>query len=264
MEQAIELLRHNIVEASQRIKNLIPMKHVLNEWEVVFLLGAIAKEANFILAEGSDAFPDATLEILVNGEPIHIKTELEYRASHFNHDPSRCDLLICWRKDIGFIKNLSIFELEPLFPELITEKKVIINHDEMKPELKEIFYSIQSWLSKWGLIPAHIAAEAITNTETFLFFIEKSGINEIHKTKSLCSLQYYNNSGFLQFKWYKNTLEALEKEQVFLQIYNEIIKQLTTLDAKSATDYEYRLNFSKDDYPLLQDVLKKLDVIFEK
>jgi hypothetical protein len=259
MDQAIETLKKSIVEASQRIKNSVPMKQVLNEWEVVFLLGAIAKESNFVLFQGSDKFPDATLEIMVNGQPIQIKTELEYRASHYDHDPSRCDLVICWRKDIGFIKNLSIFELEQLFPNLITEKMGIINHDDMKPELKEVFYSIQDWLSKWGLIPAHIAADANTNTETFLYFIE-----DIKKAKSLCSLQYYNEAGYLQFKWYKNTLKDLGKEKLFLHFYYEIVKQLSTLNAKSETDYEYRLNISKNDYPLLQDILKKLDVVFEK
>jgi hypothetical protein len=258
MDQAIETLKKSIVEASQRIKNSVPMKQVLNEWEVVFLLGAIAKESNFILFQGSDKFPDATLEIMVNGQPIQIKTELEYRASHYDHDLSGCDLVICWRKDIGSIGNIPILDLYPLFPELDKENDNLeISHSDMDPALHRLFMEIEEWLFERKLVPTGTGSKTITNTVTFNIFSNK-------KSRSLCSLQYYNQSGYLQFKWFKDALQELGKEQVFLQSYIEIIKQLSILDAKSETDYEYRLNFSKNDYSLLEDILKKLDVVFEK
>lgn len=258
MKEAIDRLRQGIIAASKQTERPIPLRRVLYEWEVVFLLGAIARDAGFRLLRGSDKYPDALLEIDVDGEPKMIKAELEYRASRFDHNLAGCDLVICWRKDVGSIGSLPIIELHPLFPELDAETDNLeIDHEKANPALREAFFLIQDWLSGWKLVPTGTGSTTETYTVTFKV-ITDSG------QRSLCSLQYDPSGEYLQLKWFKDALRTLGRVAAFTQGFNSILEVLTASRAKSETDKEYRINIVPEDAKRVVSMLGRLDAVFAR
>ena len=257
-KETIRLLEERIKEAAGRIRNKVPLKRVLNEWEVVFLLGAIAKEAGFQLFQGSDNYPDAILEVKTETETVQIRTELEYRASRFNHKPEGCDLIICWREDMGSNGVLPpIIALRKFFPELDAEKDdLLIDHEKMYPELKEPYFLINDWLTDWKLISSGTGSTTVTNTVTFKRFTDNG-------SRSLFSLQYYNDAGFLQFKWFKDTIRAIGKWNLFSQCLVDVRKLVLPLDIIDETEKEYRINIHRRYMPFVSDILKAFNAFFE-
>jgi hypothetical protein len=256
--EAIRILEDRITVAAGRIRNNVPLKRVLNEWEVVFLLGAIAKEAGFYLFQGSDNYPDAILEVKTETETVQVRTELEYRASRFNHKPEGCDLIICWREDMGSTGVLPpIIALSRFFPELDAEKDDLpIDHEKMYPELKEAYFLIKDWLNDWKFIESGTGSKTVTNTVTFKRFTDNG-------SRSLCSLQYYNDAGFLQFKWFKDTIRAIGKSDLFSQCLADVRKLVLPLDIIDETEKEYRINIHRQYMPFVSDILKVFNALFE-
>ena len=69
-----------------------------NEMEVVVLFSQQAQLAGFEIVSVQAGFPDA---IIRRGE-IEYKVEFEYKSSNFwahKHNPTMCDLVICWLDD---------------------------------------------------------------------------------------------------------------------------------------------------------------------
>lgn len=69
-----------------------------NEMEVIVLFTQQAQEAGFEIISVQSAFPDA---IIKHGD-VEYKVEFEYKASNFwahRHNPTMCDLIICWIND---------------------------------------------------------------------------------------------------------------------------------------------------------------------
>ncbi len=256
--EAIKILEDRITMAAGRIRKSVPMKHVLNEREVIFLLGAIAKEAGFSLLQGSDNYPDALIEVKTETETVQLRTELEYRASRFNHKPEGCDLIICWRKDMGSNGGLpKIIELHPLFPELDAEKDNLqVDHEKMYRELKDAYFLIQDWLFGWKLIPCGTGSKTVTNTVTFKLLTDNG-------SRSLCSLQYYNDAGYLQFKWFKDTIRALDKSDLFLGCLDALREKVPTLDVIDETEKEYRINIHRQYMSSVPVILKALNAFFD-
>lgn len=255
---AIHALEERIKAAAPQLLHALPLQRVLNEWEVVFLLGSIAKESGFQLFIGSESFPDAILEVQLENERVQIEVELEYRASRFNHNVKGCDAVICWRNDTGGIGDLPIIELKPLFPILDKEKEDLqINHESMDPNLREMFFTIQDWLSKWKLIRTGTGSKTETSTITFKWILDAG-------QRSLCSLQYYKNSGYLQFKWFKDTIQELGKSDKFLQSLSEIRNVVPNrIRSKDETNKEYRINLYPEDNSSIAEILKTLESFFD-
>ena len=139
LNQAIEKLTESINKANA-VKSCIE-RAPLTEWEVVYLLGRIAESANFTMIEGSDSFPDCTLGVSIDGSLIPIKIEMEYKSSNFDHDPNKCDLVICWKKDC--ILPVPTIELKPLFASLPeTKEAALISFSDKNPELVKIFHEL--------------------------------------------------------------------------------------------------------------------------
>ena len=254
MKDAIRLLRQSITEVSRREDFVAPLHRVLNEWEVVFLLGAIAKDAGFFLVQGSDAYPDAVLEVEVrDGEWQKVRAEIEYRLSRFHHDPTGCDLVICWRKDRERVKgNLPVIELYSLFSHLDAETDGLeIDHSQANPVLVEIFEMIQDWLEEMGTRATGTGSTTNTNTRTFKI---KTGAGE----RSLCSLQYYNQKGYLQFKWFRDTLDELGKLDLFMTKYAMLPKEMK----REQTSKELRINIHPQDNGRIQRMLEEFDFVF--
>lgn len=75
----------------------------INEQGVVYLFGMVARELGFLVEGVAAEFPDCAAKRMTRGglyEPV--KIEFEFRASNFQqhgHDPSECDLIVCWEND---------------------------------------------------------------------------------------------------------------------------------------------------------------------
>ena len=256
-EKAIEILEQAITTVSQRNGMTVPLCRVMNEWEVVFLLGAIAKDAGFRLVRGSDKFPDAVLKVQDGNEWVQIRTELEYRASRFDHDSTRCDLVICWRKDVKSIDDLPIIELYPLFPHLDAERDDLeIDHGKVPVELRDTFRQIEKWLLGKGLESTPTGSRTETNTLTFKI---KAPIGK----RSLCSLQYYPEKERLQFKWFKNTLKQLDLIDVFVEQYGKVPSVAGRDDIMAETSGEFRLNILPKDKGEIHRILSLFDIVFD-
>jgi hypothetical protein len=72
----------------------------LNEQGVVFLFGMVARDLGFLVESITPGYPDCTAKQAVwegnraHYEPVNI--EFEFKSRNFNHDPSECDLVVCW------------------------------------------------------------------------------------------------------------------------------------------------------------------------
>jgi hypothetical protein len=74
----------------------------INEQGVVFLFGMVAKELGFLVEAIATEYPDCVAKRQIRGRiggyvPVNI--EFEFRSSNFHHDPSGCDLIVCWEND---------------------------------------------------------------------------------------------------------------------------------------------------------------------
>ena len=255
IDHAIAQIESALHEAASQFAASLPMTRVLNEWEVVFLLGALLRGSNVRLYQGSDIFPDAILEVVGTSSTTLVRTELEYRASRFNHDLGGCDLVICWRNDIGRLGNLPIIALYDLLPELDGESDALqIDHEEMDPVLRSIFMTIQEWLQVRKFVPAGTGSTTTTSTVTFNVHI----LSVPRRSRALCALQYYNHNGYLQFKWYKAALRLLGCEQEFQHIHAGFQSRLLQSNANAETQDEYRFNLQPADAIHLHELLNSL------
>lgn len=70
-----------------------------NEQGVVFLFGMVSQELGFESIEylGVD-FPDCEAKWRVRGRQQlqHVRIEFEFKSANFDHDPTGCDVIVCW------------------------------------------------------------------------------------------------------------------------------------------------------------------------
>lgn len=75
----------------------------LSELGVVFLFGMVASDLGFLVEAITPEYPDCTAKRKVKtGNQVHyesVNIEFEFKSSRFNHDPSGCDLVVCWEHD---------------------------------------------------------------------------------------------------------------------------------------------------------------------
>jgi hypothetical protein len=87
----------------------------INEQGVVFLFGMVSRALGFESVErvGPD-FPDCVAMRRINsrGEQQRVKIECEYRSREFNHDPERCDVIVCWEDNWGKQSPIEVIELK--------------------------------------------------------------------------------------------------------------------------------------------------------
>ena len=263
VKRALDNLEQGIVAAAKRIGTDLPIGKIHDEWGVIFLLGAIAKDAGFSLLKGqNNEYPDAWLAVNVGGARKEIRAELEYRSSSFkHHDPSGCDVMICWRKNRVF-GDLRIIELYPLFPECDDEQiNREIDHKQMDPALQDAFALVRARLVAWGLAEKGTGARGKTYTKTY-----KSAAAD-GVAKSLCSLQYDVLHGRLQFKWFKGELRRIHREEAFVESLLRLPKLVPTTAAAertSETRLEYRINVFPQDESVLDVILEQVGVVFAR
>jgi len=70
---------------------------------VVYLFGTLAEELGFVVESVQAGYPDCEAKRrLPNNRWQRVKIEFEYLSSNFlkhKHDPSGCDLIVCWKHD---------------------------------------------------------------------------------------------------------------------------------------------------------------------
>lgn len=75
----------------------------INEQGVILLFAALAYELDFRIEGIRSKFPDALLRRKnIQNRWVSCKAEFEHSSSNFKihgHDPSQCDLIICWNHD---------------------------------------------------------------------------------------------------------------------------------------------------------------------
>jgi hypothetical protein len=77
----------------------------VNEQGVVYLFGMVSDELGFLVEAVHGAFPDCIAKRAIDGKGDRwqqVLIEFEYRSSNFrehNHDPSACDVIVCWDHD---------------------------------------------------------------------------------------------------------------------------------------------------------------------
>lgn len=81
------------------------MYEPINEQGVIFLFGKISEEMGFNIEAIQQGFPDCEGKRLVNRNKNlweQVSIEFEFNAKSFSehgHDPSKCDVVICWAND---------------------------------------------------------------------------------------------------------------------------------------------------------------------
>lgn len=77
----------------------------INEQGVVYLFGMVSYELGFIVEAIQPSFPDCEAKRCVDSKRNRwqrVRIEFEYVSSNFRqhgHDPSQCDLIVCWEHD---------------------------------------------------------------------------------------------------------------------------------------------------------------------
>lgn len=77
----------------------------LNEQGVVYLFGVLSRQLGFIIEAIRTDFPDCEGKRQIQGKQNRweqVSIEFEYKSSNFKehgHDPTNCDLIICWEHD---------------------------------------------------------------------------------------------------------------------------------------------------------------------
>lgn len=98
----------------------------INEQGVVYLFGLIANDLNIRVESIQQGYPDCTaIRYVGKGKWERINIEFEFKSSNFDHDPDKCDILVCWEDDLKGVKRDSLKGLE------IIELKSIIDTPEV-------------------------------------------------------------------------------------------------------------------------------------
>ncbi len=130
-----------------------------NENGVIFLFGKVMEDLNMYIEEIKPGFPDCIGRRFTGKGWERVTIEFEYRSSSFkqhNHDPSGCDLIVCWEHDwpkcpVEVLELREIIKTLPNKPirrpdrEGETDKRTVEEHLEQFPEkVKALFRSLDS------------------------------------------------------------------------------------------------------------------------
>ena len=81
----------------------------INEQGVVYLFGLIANDLNMRVESIQQGYPDCTaIRYVGRGKWERVNIEFEFKSSNFDHDPDKCDILVCWEDDLSQGKRDSI------------------------------------------------------------------------------------------------------------------------------------------------------------
>ena len=96
-----------------------------SEQGVVFLFGMVSEELGFSIEGVWQDFPDCKAKRTINhitGEQQDVWIEFEPKSRDFDHDPKKCDLIVCW-KDNWPDCPIEVLELSKAIKNLPKTKK---------------------------------------------------------------------------------------------------------------------------------------------
>ena len=82
--------------------------------------GLIANDLNMRVESIQQGYPDYTaIRYVGRGKWERVNIEFEFKSSNFDHDPEKCDVLVCWEDALtegkrNLIKGLEIIELKSI------------------------------------------------------------------------------------------------------------------------------------------------------
>jgi hypothetical protein len=89
--------------------DILGMDEPRSEAGVISLFCKVHRELGFpFIKVLRDRFPDC---IAVNNRGKEIRIEFEEPSSKFDHDPKGCDLIVCWKDDLGKLALVDVLEL---------------------------------------------------------------------------------------------------------------------------------------------------------
>lgn len=91
-----------------------------NEQGVVFLFGIVAHDLGFYVESVQTCYPDCEAKRqLKDGASEHVRIEFEFKSSHFDHDATHCDIIVCWEHDWEDCPpDIEVIELRRVIEEL--------------------------------------------------------------------------------------------------------------------------------------------------
>ena len=97
------------------VSDILGMDHPKFEIGVISLFAKVHRELGFpFLKVLRDKFPDCIAE---NKKGKEVKIEFERKSSNFeaqDHDPKKCDYIVCWINDLGALAPIKVIELKEL------------------------------------------------------------------------------------------------------------------------------------------------------
>lgn len=114
------------------------MKTPVNEMGVVSLFAQYGQGLGYVTMAIQAAFPDAILYEIKTKKTINV--EFEFKSKNFKlhkHDPSKCDLIICWQDDwkecpIPVLELNKIHGAEPVETVYVLQKRSELISSEIK------------------------------------------------------------------------------------------------------------------------------------
>jgi len=91
----------------------------INEQGVIFLFSKVSKDLNIEIEEIKTGFPDAIGRVKTSRGYARRTIEFEYKSSHYDHLPEKCDIIVCWEHDwTECPKEIEVISLKDAIKEL--------------------------------------------------------------------------------------------------------------------------------------------------
>ncbi len=166
----------------------------INEQGVVFLFGKVMEDLNMYVEEIKSGFPDCIARRFVGTGWRRVRLEFEFSSKNFKdhgHDPTACDIVICWSHD------WTDCPLEVI-------------------ELREIIKGLENWSIERPGAGKTDAKESLTAKEWFQKHRVREGIENLFE-KMVEQLQSLNEEVF--YKVGSSAVSIYCPERVMIYVY---------------------------------------------
>jgi len=220
----------------------------INEQGVVYLFSLIAKDLNIRVESIQQGYPDCTaIRYIGGGKWERVNIEFEYKSSQFDHDPSKCDIVVCWEDDLSEDKRERLKGLE------IIELKSTINTPEVPDEKLTEPEEAKGRKTEYDL-GYHFERSSATGRVQELYRELDKGIRDIHGSVwvkyAKTSITYYSPEKVFVFV-------GLRKSTISLTIYTDQNKLKDVKNIKDHENWGRIIIESKNKLPVAIEAIKK-------
>jgi predicted transport protein len=231
----------------------------------------VAEDLNIRVESVQQGYPDCTgIRCLGKGRWERIRIEFEYRSSSFDHDPTGCDIIVCWEDDLSHnrkkeLVSIEIIELktlintpeipnkEPRDPEEAPNKKTDFDlpyHYKRKgvaKEVQKLYEHLHDRISTIDKVWRKFAKTAITYyspEKNFAYLTFKQSLLSVdiytnkQEIKGVRNIKYHENWGTLKIKTEKDIPTAVEAIKKSYEIIKQAIKDNINTGWYAATPKE--------------------------